>query len=192
LRHYGPGKTTMAEIAREAAIGVGSVYLEFESKDAIIEALSNRRHDALLIAMRDAAARAGASAGARLAAAIDARVDAMLRLASEGAHAAELVHCMKPAVQAAHGRFETGETSLIAELLRDAMRVGEFENREPTACAATVLAAYASFTPPCIYRQSRDEVFRSLRAMHDLVLCGLLRRDALRHDPPRSHARSRR
>jgi hypothetical protein len=40
LRHYGPGKTTIAEIAREADVGVGTVYLEFSSKDAILEALS--------------------------------------------------------------------------------------------------------------------------------------------------------
>ena len=74
LRHYGPGKTTMAEIAREARVGVGSVYLEFPSKDAIVEALSVMRHNALLAAMRDAAATGGPTGAARLCAVLDAKV----------------------------------------------------------------------------------------------------------------------
>ena len=40
LRHYGRNKTTVSDIAREAGIAVGSVYLEFETKDAIVAALS--------------------------------------------------------------------------------------------------------------------------------------------------------
>src|SRR4029079_9279854 len=55
LRHYGPNKTTVADVAREAGIGVGSVYLEFPSKDALIEELSRARHRAVLAAMRAAA-----------------------------------------------------------------------------------------------------------------------------------------
>ena len=54
LRHYGPMKTTIADIAREAGIGVGSVYLEFCSKDDIVEALSSDGHGRVIAAMRDA------------------------------------------------------------------------------------------------------------------------------------------
>jgi len=52
LQHYGPQKTTVADVAREAGIGVGSVYLEFPSKEAIVEALSRARYEAVLEAMR--------------------------------------------------------------------------------------------------------------------------------------------
>jgi AcrR family transcriptional regulator len=184
LRHYGPGKTTMAEIAREAAIGVGTVYLQFDSKDAIIEELSNRRHDAMLEAMRDAARRAGNGWSAKLSAMIDAKVDAMLRLADEGLHAPELLHCStKAAVKLAQDRFRSEERAMIAGLLGEAMQAGEFEPRDPAHCAATVLAAYASFAPPWVFHQSRDEVFRLLRAMHELVLRGLLRRDPVKPAP---------
>src|SRR5512140_1621330 len=73
LRHYGPQKTTVADVAREAGVGVGTVYLEFPSKDAIVEELSRARHRAVLDAMRAAAGAAG-TAEERLTGALDARL----------------------------------------------------------------------------------------------------------------------
>ena len=37
--HYGYDKTTVSDIAKEAGISKGAVYLHFESKDALFEAL---------------------------------------------------------------------------------------------------------------------------------------------------------
>ena len=37
--HYGYDKTTVSDIAREAGISKGAIYLHFESKDALLEAL---------------------------------------------------------------------------------------------------------------------------------------------------------
>lgn len=37
--HYGFDKTTVAEIAHEAGVSKGAVYLHFDSKDALVEAL---------------------------------------------------------------------------------------------------------------------------------------------------------
>jgi len=54
FRHYGPFKTTVADIAREARVGVGTVYLEFRTKDSILGALSSRRHDDVLRAIERA------------------------------------------------------------------------------------------------------------------------------------------
>jgi AcrR family transcriptional regulator len=39
LIHYGYDKTTVSDIAREAGISKGAVYLEFPSKDALVHAL---------------------------------------------------------------------------------------------------------------------------------------------------------
>ena len=37
--HYGFDKTTVSDIAREAGISKGAIYLHFDSKDALFEAL---------------------------------------------------------------------------------------------------------------------------------------------------------
>jgi AcrR family transcriptional regulator len=176
LRHYGPNKTTVADVAREAGVGVGTVYLEFPSKDALVEELSRSRYRTVLDAMRGRAAAAGRPFRERLAAAFDARLEAFLTLAEEGAHACDLVHCMNSAVMTAEACFSEGELALLCDMLRGGAEAGEFDVREPLAVARSVRRAYVSFMPPWLFRQDRDELRRELAAMHELVLAGLLRR----------------
>lgn len=175
LRHYGPNKTTVADVAREAKVGVGTVYLEFSSKEAIIEELSRSRYRAVLQAMR-AAAEGGRAFRERLCAVLDARLNAFLALADEGAHACDLVHCVSSAVKTAQSSFYAEELELFIDLLARGTEAGEFHVREPETVARAVLRAYVSFTPPALFCQEVDEARRALVAMHELILSGLIRR----------------
>jgi AcrR family transcriptional regulator len=163
----------MADLAREAGIAVGSVYLEFSSKEAIVEALSTARHCKVIDAMRNAASKQAPFAD-RLRGAFDARTAVLLRYAEEGAHACELVHCVSTAVKVAQTRFVEQETQLLAELLREGVRAGELVAPQPAATARALLHAYAVFSPPKLFELPRDEVRAALREMHELVLQGLL------------------
>jgi AcrR family transcriptional regulator len=185
LRHYGPHKTTIAEIAREAEVGVGTVYLEFASKEAILEELSNVRHASVLRSMRDAAAARSVRVVERLCGVLDARVEAFLRLADEGVHAPDLIHCMHPGVKSAHERYKSQEQALLADLLREGTRSGEFAPLDADITALVVLHAYATFAPPKIFIQPRDEMRKLLRGMHELVMHGLLARDSTRRGTKR-------
>jgi AcrR family transcriptional regulator len=175
LRHYGPSKTTIADIAREAKVGVGSVYLVFPSKEAIIEELSNRRHQNVLEAMR-AATSDCPTFEERIRAMVFARVASYLGLCDEGAHARDLVHCVSPAVKTAQARFRADELEFVAQLLREATAADEFDVPDPDATAVAILRAYSTFAPPFLFAYPRAEVDAALDAMHDLVLFGLLRR----------------
>jgi hypothetical protein len=88
----------------------------------------------------------------------------------------ELVHCVSGAVKAAQARFLEEERELLAALLRDGVRAGELVAAKPMATARTVLRAYAVFSPPQLFELPRDEVREALRAMHELVLQGVLAR----------------
>jgi AcrR family transcriptional regulator len=180
LRHYGPQKTTVADVAREAGIGVGSVYLEFPSKDALIEELSRSRLHAVLGAMRAVAADGSRPYAERLPGALDARLAAYRALADEGAHACDLVRCRGSAVSHAHASFQQEELSLLMELLRRGAEAGELEVADPEACARSLLRAYASFAPPWISGRDGVELQQAQAAMHALVLRGLLRRTPLK------------
>jgi AcrR family transcriptional regulator len=173
VERLGPAKTTVAEVAREAQIGVGTVYLEFPSKEAIVEALSSARYTGVLEAMTTAAER-GKNYGERLAALFDARTAALLRLADGGAHACDLVHCVSPAVAAAQRRFADEEKALLVELLCRGKEAGELRVADPDAVSTTVLRAYTVFAPPGLYSLPREGIDGGLRAMHELVLQGLL------------------
>jgi AcrR family transcriptional regulator len=179
IGRYGPSKTTIADVAREADISVGSVYLEFPSKDALIEELSASRYKAVIEAMRAEAELDSRPFRDRLRGLLDARVEAFLRLAGEGDHACDLLHCKSEAVRTAHARFRSEERALIAEVLRAGTRAGELDAPKPEATADTILAAYLTFSPPWIFASPKDELLGRLRAMHDLVLYGLVRRQPL-------------
>lgn len=173
LRHYGPQKTTIAEIARAAEVGVGTVYLEFPSKEAIVEELSVERHAVVLDAMRQALAN-GPTFVDRLRAVFDARLTAYIKLDAEGAHARDLVHCMNPAVRAAHGRFKQEELTLLSELLREGVVAGDCALQVPVDDAAVaLLMAYVSFSPPYVFGANARELERRSYALHTLVIDGL-------------------
>lgn len=188
LRHYGPNKTTVADVAREAGVGVGTVYLEFPSKDAIVEELARSRHHKILAAMRAAATAPRKTHKDRLSGAFDARLDAYLAIADEGVHACDLVHCggapkpreepaaAVPAVKTALACFYDEERALVADVLRRGVEAGELTVTDPEATARAILRAYASFVPPWVVTRDRDEVRASLACMHQLVLFGVARR----------------
>lgn len=177
LRHYGPQKTTVADVAREANVGVGSVYLEFPSKDALVEELSRRHYRDVLEAMRRAVSDPGAgSAGERLTRAFSARAAAFLGLAQAGAHACDLLHCGSDAVKAAKAAYLAEERAVVTELLRAGQKRGELAIVDLESAAGAVLTAYSTFSPPWLLGREASRLEAELQAMHTLVLHGLLPR----------------
>ncbi|MEZ4384418.1 MAG: TetR/AcrR family transcriptional regulator [Nannocystaceae bacterium] len=176
LGHYGPSKTTVADIARAAEVGVGTIYLEFQSKDAILVALSEARHSAILEAMEAAATGQGPHAE-RLRLLLERRVDGFLALADRGEHAVDLVHCGAcPAIRSARERFEARERALLEGLLRDGAAAGAFTCDDPPGIAAAILQACTAFAPPILYARPAEQVRAELTILHRLLLRGLARR----------------
>jgi AcrR family transcriptional regulator len=174
FRHYGIGKTTIGDVARECGIGVGSVYLEFESKDSIVSELASRRHESVLGAMKRAAETRGTYAE-RLSAALEARIEALFALNSQGAHSCDLVLCPSSAVKTAYGRFRNEELEFVAGLLEEGTRAGELAVEDPRRTAELIQRAYVSFSPPGLFEQDRRRVLAQVRDMNRLLLRGLRR-----------------
>jgi len=175
LHRYGPSKTTMQDIAREARIAVGTVYLEFDSKETILLELSSRKHKQVLKVIEAELGRERSFAE-RIRAAIDARTDAYLAIADGGTHGSDLVHCAHDAVTTAHLAFKQAEHALFASALRGGARVGELDVKQPVPAARALLVAYARFSPPWLFSAPRDETRVLLRGVHELVLYGLVKR----------------
>jgi AcrR family transcriptional regulator len=179
VRHYGPLKTTVADIAKEARIGVGTVYLEFRNKDAILVALSRSRHQHVLRAVEHAWGD-GQPAPTRLERAMVARLQAFLRCA-DGAHGSDLVSCACPAVEDAFEAFRRAEHQLFARFLRDAAARGDLVVRDADESARVLLLAYRAFEPPVLYRRHAleaelDALSRDVATLCRLLIEGLLPR----------------
>ncbi|MCC6875463.1 MAG: TetR/AcrR family transcriptional regulator [Sandaracinaceae bacterium] len=173
LLHYGPSKTTVSDIAREARVGVGSVYLEFESKDAIVAALSRGRHERVLEAVGRALGERG-SCAERLERALTARFEAFGGCARESAHGPDLFHCACPAIEEAHHAFREAELELFARFLDEARR--ELVIEDARADAQALLRAYAAFSPPLVFQLSMELLREDLPRVHRIVLRGLVLR----------------
>lgn len=176
FKHYGVGKTTVAEIARAARVGVGTVYLEFASKDAIIAELSVESHGCMLEAMRRAAWGSGSFAD-RLRALLDRRLERFLDIACDGQHGLDLVRCACDAAREAHARFRAAEEDLITQFLADGREAGELAVGNPRLVARVLMRLYDSFAYTALEhgggKRVRDEVVQA----QALILNGLLARD---------------
>jgi AcrR family transcriptional regulator len=186
FEHHGYGKTTIADVAREAHVGVGTVYLEFESKEAIVQELSLSTHVGVLEAMR-IASRKETDHGARLTAALLARTRSFLELRKKGQHTCELLHYKTEGVRTAQHRFEEQERELFAELLEEGQRAGTFTTSAPAATAALIQRAFATLSPPWIFGSNGDET-RVASDLCELLLRGLLRESADAPAGPSSRA----
>ena len=176
LEHYGFGKTTVADIAREAKIGVGTVYLEFKSKDAIVSELSVQRYRCVLDAMRRAAQGDG-DAATRLRAVLDIRIAKLSRYARKGQHGRDLIQCgVCPGIEAVHARFRAEEEDLVTTLLDTAARAGELAADEPRDSARVLLRLYESYSLALSSAPKSAALRREIAAAHELMLAGLLPR----------------
>jgi len=177
FRHYGPAKTTIADIAREAQVGVGTVYLVFPSKEAIVQELSSGAHTAVLQAMRETArARAHEDLAQRLGGVLEARTAWFQRLATEGQHACELFHCKTGAVLTVHAKFGEEERALFVELLQDAREANELAPLDLERTAFLIQRAFATLSPPWLFEQAVEEAKRVAYEMVRLLLLGLCAR----------------
>ncbi len=176
LKHYGPLKTTIADIARHAKVGVGTVYLEFSSKDAILEILSGSRHGTILEMMEAALDNTDKMPAERLGDFFKARTLGFLEHASQGLHGAELVHCACPGVADAHSAFLKREEALLVEFLSLYSASGDFAPLDPHATTRALLRAYATFSPPWVFKCDRQSVEADLETLHGILTRGLLAR----------------
>lgn len=175
FEHYGHGKTTMQDVAREAQIGVGTLYLEFSSKEAIVQELSQSSHAAVINAMREATKTSDDWSG-RLLAVMRARTAAFLRLRERGQHACELVHCTTDGVKVMSQRFRDEEVALLADVVRGGQGAGRFiEALDARDVAALIQRSFVSLSPPFVFG-AEDDLMAITERMCSLILHGIVDR----------------
>jgi AcrR family transcriptional regulator len=181
---YGYRRTSMDDIAREADIGKGTIYLSFPSKDDVFQALSQRLAQRMLAGAEAARHRPGTTAD-KLAAMAAAWFGTYAETISRSPHATELLD--------AKHRLSAGQVSdatsrykrLVRDVLTEAAAAGELD-LEPaglTADTATELliasarGLESSAGSPATYR-------RYLNALIRVMVAGLSRRLPADPAPP--------
>jgi len=102
-----------SDLVQLALVGCGG-----RGSGAAVNALNTKSGPIKLVAMADAYEHRLRNSYESLSKSVEAKMDVLLRLAGEGLHAPELLHCStKTAVQVAQERFRADERAMIAGLL---------------------------------------------------------------------------
>jgi AcrR family transcriptional regulator len=176
LARYGYRKMTVDDIAAEAGIGKGTVYLAFASKEEVALSCIDRMVERLLAELRAAGEQPG-SRLERLGEMLVLRV--MRRVDYARTHATSLdamLAAVRPAFLARRERHFVAEARVLTSVLVAARRAGEARALEPRAAAAALITATNALLPYSLSVAElgrRAEIERRARAVADLLVQGL-------------------
>ena len=174
FERYGFNKTTMNEIAGDCAMSAANIYRYFPNKGEIVAEGARRWLGDSERALRDIAGRAALSPAERLRRMVAVRLARMAELVSRHPHLDELIDhvCQQqPDLLADYtGRIR----ALVADVLDDGARAGEFAFADAAEAAATIEAATAMFHHHGFVRQlALEDLERDADRVMALLLRGL-------------------
>src|SRR5215204_6000835 len=176
LARFGYRKMTVEDIAVEAGIGKGTIYLHFSSKEEVVLSHIDRIVERLQERLREIA-RSDQTAAERLRLMLLTRV--LFRFDSIQHYTQslnDLLAALRPDLLARRAKYFEEEAQIFAQVLAEGRASGEFnfENELNTACA--LLEATNGLLPYSLSTAElgeRDEVERRTSAIADLLLEGL-------------------
>ena len=188
--HYGYKKTTIDEIAADAGVGKGTVYLYFDGKEDLLVTLALEVKRNITEQMRAIAAASLTAPEDRLRRMILACIGSVYDACTASPHGAEMVDEIMLQMRARgdyqeHFARETEtQHEVLAGVLAEGARMGRLDVPDPKRSARLVMTAFAAFFPP--YRcpatpntegsNTRAELEAGANELVDLLLAGLLRR----------------
>ncbi len=176
LAHFGYKKMTVEDIAKEAGIGKGTVYLHFASKEEVVLAHVDRIVRPLFAEL-DAIAAQTLSAANRLRKMLVRRV--MLRFDAArpfSVSLSEVLSDLRTGVVERRQRHFVQEAKALAAMLQEGQRLGEFRAHNVRATASVLIAATNSLLPFSLSTEElgkRREVEATAAGIADLLIAGL-------------------
>ena len=181
LARFGYRKMTVEDIAAEAGIGKGTIYLHFSSKEEVVLSHVDRIVDRLKQQHLAVIARSKHTALERIRQMLLARV--LFRFDSIQHYTQslnDLLAALRPGLLARRARYFEEEAQIFAEVLAAGRASGEFEMEDALATARALLEATNGLLPYSLSTTElgeREEVERRTSAIADLLLRGLLSRN---------------
>jgi AcrR family transcriptional regulator len=180
LERYGYKKMTVDDIAHEAGIGKGTVYLYFPSKEEVALSWIDRANVQLQRELR-AIARSGGPPADRfrriLATRVMFRFDATQRF-KQGLD--DLLAAIRPGLLLRRDGYHDAEAEILAEVLKDGLKQGQFKCGNAYATACTALLTTNALLPYSLSPRQlgeRKEIETKIKRICDLLLTGLCCKD---------------
>ncbi len=179
LARYGYRKMTVEDIAHEAGIGKGTIYLHFTSKEEVVLSHVDRIVERLKERLREIGSSA-APAAERLRLMLIARV--MFRFDSIQHYTQslnDLLAALRPGLLSRRAIYFEAEAQIFAEVLANGRSSGEFVFDDEQVTAHAMLQATNGLLPYSLSTTElgeRQEVEQRTADVADLILRGLIGR----------------
>jgi AcrR family transcriptional regulator len=169
---YGFAKTTVEEIARDAGIAKGTVYLYFRSKEEILIALVKETNIKVLDEMEAIAASARKPED-KLRKMMMSRAMQIYDVVQANPHGEEIIASHKPRIVESLDWFFKKQKSLYEKVIRDGIREGRFVEKSPGTAAETLSTLSELLTPPYYRLRKRSEIESFVRNVLKRFITGI-------------------
>ena len=173
LWHYGFKKTTIDEIASDAGVGKGTVYLYFEGKEDIGLAIMAQFKESSLREIESIAHDSSKTPVQKLKEMLQSPMLMACRRCQESPATLELVVAIKPHIQARMRPFLEQEHALLAEVLEEGNAQGVFEVPDTLSAARILKTMCLGFLPPYPCAATLPEIAQNISEIVDLTVRGL-------------------
>jgi AcrR family transcriptional regulator len=182
IAHYGYKKTTIDDVAREAGIGKGTIYLYFKSKEEVALCSADRVFARVIEHLKSVAESADTPSN-RLRRMLVGRVLYRFDSFQQYAHSLDdLFAALRPACMSRKEQWLEEEAKVFAEVLIEGRLLGTFDLEDAVLTARTLLIATNGLMPFSLTTREwgeREEVKQKVSRIVDILLNGLLKREQL-------------
>ncbi|AFE10776.1 TetR family transcriptional regulator [Corallococcus coralloides DSM 2259] len=171
---FGFKKASVEDIARRAGVGKGSIYLHFESKEALFEACVERAHDESLAEL-NARVRRAKTPEAQVRAYIQCKQEQHTR--EPAGHRLELSTIFELGLQAAHllPKMLENDAAVLARILEEGVEQGVFTVAEPRSVARGFVSLLSQLTIKFMPDGTGAALMESVDRCFDIFIRGLLK-----------------
>jgi len=175
LARYGYQKTTVDDLAAEAGIGKGSVYLYFSSKEQVALSCVDRLHDRLLRNMACIATER-LSAKEKIAEMLLERVMSRFEYCRNATSLDEMLAALQKELLARKEQYHAQEAELIEKVLVEASKAGEIPRCDAVAAAEAMILATNGLLPYSLRTTqlgTSEAIEEKVRSVACLLVSGL-------------------
>lgn len=179
---FGPRKTTIDDIAREAGLGKGTIYLYFDKKEEIFMAYVRARCEEFHTDIEAAIAKA-ASAEEKIRVFLTKRLQLVsehLQQAGVTKEAFKEVRAL-PELVALRGELMAQEQEVLKNVLEMGVNNNEFTVSDPALAAVAIAAAAEALASPWVLDGREIPYGTKAEALADLVVLGIKRTTVTTH-----------
>lgn len=180
LARFGYRKMTVEDIAAEAGIGKGTIYLHFSSKEEVVLSHIDRIVERLQERLKEIAG-SDATAAERLRLMLLTRV--LFRFDSIQHYTQslnDLLAVLRPGLLSRRAQYFEAEAQIFAQVLTEGRQAGEFSFEDENATAHALLEATNGLLPYSLSTTelgAREEVEQRAADVANLMLRGVLSRN---------------